>query len=59
MGKQSWMTGDCKACCYPVVVTQGQTEDADYCWYCSNPKCEHHSEKENLVDQDEPDWVFL
>lgn len=58
MSDQSWLFKGrvCSECTYPVVVTQGK--ERDYRYYCSNPDCPRHSEKNDLYDVDDPpDWV--
>lgn len=49
----SWMYANyvCRACNYQIVITQGGI--GDYIYYCSNPKCENHNNKEDLGDMEE------
>jgi hypothetical protein len=53
----SWFASTCAHCGYPVVVTQGQDDDSDYAWYCSNPGCVKHFPVENTGDMERPEWV--
>ena len=48
----------CNFCLYEVIVTQSQIAGKDYCFYCSNPACLKHAEKENLYDDESPDWAM-
>jgi len=58
----SWFSGECTKCGYNVVVTQPDADEhpvADYWWYCSNKKCEHHDEGQHTGDMENPEWVDL
>ena len=55
----SWLSGQCRSCGFPLVVTQPDFErfpTADYWWYCSNKKCIHHEEGEHTGDQEFPSF---
>ena len=52
----SWFTGKCEICKYPMVVTQG--DEWDYRWYCSNPDCIAHNNKQDLGDTEDPIGVI-
>jgi hypothetical protein len=51
MSAKSWILSSsiCKDCGCEIVVTQGDDE-TDYCYYCSNPNCMNHIDKEYLGD---------
>ena len=60
--RSSWFAGLCNKCNYNVVITQpDETIDryADYWWYCSNKKCEHHEKGEHTGDMEKPEWVIF
>lgn len=54
MSELSWMLKEhvCRACGYPIVVTQGK--ERDYRYYCSNLDCMYFNQVEDLVDTDDP-----
>ena len=48
----SWFTGLCEHCEYPVIVTQPNIDtnpSDDYRWYCSNPNCVNHDKNGNRI----------
>jgi hypothetical protein len=55
----SWMSGHCRECGYPVVVTQAKDECMDYWWYCSHKSCTWHKYGEQTGDMEQPEWVVL
>jgi hypothetical protein len=60
MSDNSWFTGVCGSCKFPVVVTQPDSElfpHSDYQWYCSNPSCENHTRKTHTGDMEVPNWL--